>query len=361
MTQKVSKKDLEEALQSYAQLIEVYPNNKSYLKRYADMLLAMGRESTATTALKHLHDLIAKDSPKEAAELSKKYPQIGRLTFSDDAFDVHDQHAIAGQLIHENLGSVWLRLQRKKLQQGQAVYRADDISDSLKLLLEGQVEIYGIGATGERVLLEQVGVLDVMGEHTFLKPGRLKIDAFVSSASASVVEVPANKLNKIIAKNPFLKKLLEQRALFRTYTQVIASLPVFQPIPMKLKRHLARNLTIHNIPAKSFVHALDLPFTGIDIIVAGHACYLASNNAGQKIPLPPLHLHALVGNITLKPSSKLTPIELVTSDNVTVARLPYDVMLSVSEAYPPMKERLQRQAENQQHQLMRDISKLKNS
>ncbi|OIQ00632.1 MAG: hypothetical protein AUK35_01930 [Zetaproteobacteria bacterium CG2_30_46_52] len=321
MNQKVSKKDLEEALKSYAQLIEVYPDNESYLKRYADMLLTMGRESTATTALKHLHDLIVKRSPKEAEALAKQYPQIGRLTFSENAFDTHDQHAIAGQLIHENLGSVWLRLQRKKLQEGQAVYRADDLSDSLNLLLEGQVEIYGVGTAGDRVLLEQVGILDVIGEHTFLKPGRVKIEAFVTSPTATIVEVPASKLNKIIAKNPFLKKLLEQRVMFRTYTQVIATLPVFQPIPMKLKRHLARNLSIHHIPAKSFVHALDRPFTGIDIIVAGHACYLASNKEGKKIPLPPLHIHAMVGNIQLQPANKLEPIELVARDSVTVARL----------------------------------------
>lgn len=359
MTPKISRQDLEEALQSYAQLIEVYPDNEAYLKRYADMLLSMGRETTAATALKHLHDLIAKRSPEEANVLAKKHPQIGRLTFSENSFDVEDKHAIAGKIIYESLGKIWLTLHRKTIKEDQALYRSDDLSDSLKVVLEGEVDIYCLGNEGERIFLEKVGPFDVVGEHTFLKPGRVKIDVFAATPQVVFVDVPHKNLHNLIKKNPVLLKLLRQRSLFRAYHQIISTLPIFQVLPAKLNRHLARNLEICRIPAKSYIHTANQPFSGLDIIIAGHACYLASNQDGKKIPLPPLHLHSIVGNLNLKSPDKLEPMELIAKDNVTLARIDYAAVLSVAEAFPPFKESLFKQAEKQQQRLMFDVSRVK--
>jgi len=358
MSTTITKKKLEAALETYAGLIEAYPDNEDYLQRYADMLQNLGREATATITLQHLHDVIAKRSGKEAKVFAKKYPQIGRISL-EEIFDAQDNHRIAGKIIFELLGSIWLRLHQKKLNEGQAVCRSEDVSDSLILIIKGSVDIYAADANKNRVLLENVGLLDILGEKTFFSPSPMSFDAFVSSESATVVKIPRKKIQHMLASNDYLKNMLTQRAQFRNYVRIVALHPIFKTLPLKLSKYLARHVSRSYFPEKGMIFSLQEKVNGFHMILSGKACYLAKNKNGEKFALAPLNTGALVGDLLLQGKKSEQHNELFAATQVSTLHLPHEQLLNISAAFPPLMERLTQHAEVQQRQIIHSLSQLK--
>ncbi|MDQ6981270.1 MAG: cyclic nucleotide-binding domain-containing protein [Ghiorsea sp.] len=358
MSSKITKKELDKALDTYANLVEMYPDNESYLRRYAKMLQTLGREATATITLQHLHDIIAKRSSKEAKDFAKEHPQIGRILLDDTAFEDHDKHAIAGKIIHELLSKVWLKLHQKKLKEGQAVCRAQDLSDTLTLIIEGNADAFAINNEGTRILVEHVGELDILGEHTYFKPSPIGIDVFVSSETAKVVEIPRKKVLAMISSNPHLEKMLKQRALFRIHVHTLARNDVFQSMPLKLTKYLARKLTIRHFAANTLIYDLKKAVHGIDIVIKGQVCYLAQNRNKEKVMLSPLPPLSIAGDTSLHGGETTSMAELAAKTDVSLAHISFDDLLNVSVAYPPLKEKLIQHADMQKVIMMQEISKL---
>ncbi|MDQ6989964.1 MAG: cyclic nucleotide-binding domain-containing protein [Mariprofundaceae bacterium] len=359
MSEKITKKDLEQALETYANLVELYPENEGYLQRYADMLQTLGREGTATITLQHLHDIIAERSEQEAIVFARKYPQIGRVQVEHEDFEFQDKHAVAGGVIHDALGSIWLRLHRKTLKEGQAVYRMGEAGDTLSLVLSGKVDVYTTGQNNARILLESVGSKDVVGEYMFMHPGKRVIDAFVASAKATVVEIPRQKLLKIIEKNPYLGQILAERSVFRNQVRVVTTNPVFQVLPLSLRMFLARAMELRTFKAGTLIHALDEKVGGMDMLLAGDACYLAQGRAGKKFMLPRLSLGSLTGDVTLKGGDTADIAELMAKTNVNIGHLPFAALINISAAFPPLKERLLKHANQHRLLMMKAFEKLK--
>jgi len=359
MTEKVTKKDLEEALETYAGLVEMYPTNEAYLQRYADMLQTLGRDATATITLQHLHDVIAERSPKEALEFANKYPQIGRIKMESSNFEYRDKHEVAGQIIYDLAGKIWLRLNRKKIKEGKAICRQGEAADSLILVLEGRVDVYAEGLDNTRVLLESVKANDVVGEQMFVNPGKRVIDAFASGGSAIVVAIPRKKLVKMTTSNPYLDKLLSLRATFRTQMRIISGNAAFQALPLKLRLYMARKLILRKYKAAKLIHALNQPIKGIDLILTGEASYLTQLKSGKKVMLPPLPIGSLTGDVGLQGGDAVDLAELYAKTDVTIAHLTYDDMLNISTAFPPLIERLLKHAEGQRLRLMQAFEGMK--
>jgi len=357
MAIKVTKKELEQALESYADLVNAYPNNEAYLQRYADMLQKMGRKATAISTLQHLHDVIAKRSPDEAAAFARKHPAIGRILLDNIAFETHDKHVVAGKIIHELLGSIWLGLHRKKIHEGKALCQMTDLHDSLILIIEGQVEVYAIDDDNNRILVEQINGPDVLGEHTFFKPDNIDVDAYISSETAVIVQVPRKKLLAMTTANQHLEKMLKQRAIFRTNLHALLCSPVFKALPLKLAKYLARKLILRQYHAGTFIHRLENPTQGIDLILAGQVCYLASNERKEKVMLPPLPKLSVTGDISLIGEDAPIMAELYAKSKAKLAHIPFNDILNVSMAFPPLKEQLMRHADAQQVSMMNAISR----
>ena len=358
MSNKITKKELEKALDTYANLVEMYPDNESYLQRYAKMLQTLGREATATITLQRLHDIIAKRSPKEAKEFAKQHPQIGRILLGDTAFEDHDKHAISGKIIHELLSKIWLKLHQKKLKEGQAVCRAENLSDTLTLIVEGNADVFAINNEGTRILVEHVGELDILGEHTYFKPSTMDIDVFVSSETAKVVVVPRTKVLEMIASNPYLEKMLKQRALFRTHVHTLARNSVFVTMPLKLTKYLARKLTVRHFAANTLIYDLKKAVNGVDIVIRGQACYLAQNRNKEKVMLSPLPSLSIAGDTSLHGGKTASMAELIAKTDVSLAHISFDDLLNVSVAYPPLKEKLMQHADMLKVKMMQEISNL---
>ncbi len=356
MAEKVTKKKLEQALETYAGLIEVYPDNEDYLQRYADMLQALGRGATATLTLQHLHDVIAKRSEKEALLFAKEHPQIGRISL-EEVFDAQDKHIIAGKIIYELLGKIWLKVHQKKLKEGQAVCQANDPSDSLILVLKGNVDIYALDNNKNRVLLENVGVYDILAENTFLTPSKYGFDAFVSSESAIIVKVPRKKILNMLENNEHLHNMLNQRARFRHLVQRIALHPIFKTLPLKLCKYLARYTSTKIFPEKNMLLSLDEHTDGLYMILSGNASYVARNKAGKRFALPPLKKLSLVGNLLLQSNVQRTH-ELIAINKVSTLSFPLEPLMNINAAFPPLMERLVQHAEQQQQHIAHAIAKL---
>jgi len=69
--QEQDKSKQEESEKVYADLVEIYPENESYLRCYAELLLKSGKKSTATIVLTKLYTLLEKNAPDRASALAQ--------------------------------------------------------------------------------------------------------------------------------------------------------------------------------------------------------------------------------------------------------------------------------------------------
>ena len=184
----------------------------------------------------------------------------------------------------------------------------------------------------------------------------MRVDAFCASDKATIVKIPRKKMLSMLESNTYLNNMLSQRSLFRTNVHAIAGNPVFQVLPLKLSQHLARCVILRQFGAGHLICTLNEPSKGIDIILHGDACYIASDKHGQKFKLPPLPSKSLIGDLTLKGNKSKQIAEVIAHTKVSLAHIPFGDLLNVSVAFPPLKERLIKHADHQQIHIMQGIA-----
>ncbi|MDQ7004803.1 MAG: hypothetical protein Q9N67_07775 [Ghiorsea sp.] len=174
-----------------------------------------------------------------------------------------------------------------------------------------------------------------------------------------IVRIPHKKVTAMMANNTYLKGMLGQRSTFRYLVRSIALHPIFKTLPLKLSKYLARHVTKQSFSEKSMIFNLQDTVSGIHIIIAGKACYLAENNAGKKFTLLPLQSNSLAGDLLLQGTGATLGHELFAVTKVYTLFMPLEPLLNISAAFPPLIHRLTQYAEQQQQQIALSLSELK--
>jgi CRP-like cAMP-binding protein len=132
---------------------------------------------------------------------------------------------------------------------------------------------------------------------------------------------------------------------------------VFKTLSLKLAKYLARKLVLRQYNANSYIHRLEDPAQGIDLILAGQVCYLARNDKNEKVMLPPLPKLSVTGDTSLIGGNTPNMAELYAKSKAKLAHIPYEDILNVSVAFPPLKEQLMRHADAQKVSMMNAVSR----
>ncbi|MDX8403678.1 MAG: cyclic nucleotide-binding domain-containing protein, partial [Mariprofundaceae bacterium] len=226
---------LEESEKVYADLVNIYPENESYLRQYAEILIQSGKVSTATVALKKLHSLLEKISPKKASALAREFPQIGKIT-KIEAEQSGDTEF--GEILRESFGILWIKLHQKRVKEGHRLYTIKEQGDTLALVIKGEIAVCMSGKNSSTVLLNLIGPDDVVGEACFLNPGTRSADV-VANKDSVIVEIPRSKLINYLIENPGAEKLLEEKADFRQLTSMLSTNDLLQDIPLDMRKYMA--------------------------------------------------------------------------------------------------------------------------
>lgn len=350
-----SREELEQAESAYAGLVELYPDNEAYLRQYADILLESDKQATAAEVLRRLYGILEKSNPKEASSLAQKYPQIGRVRRTDKT----ESGKELGAALNKFLGTIWIKLNQKKLKEGQHLYHQGEFGDHFALVLKGELASVIPGANKRTQVLNLIPEMDIAGEAGFLNPGPRVAD-IVANRESTIVEIPRKKLLSFFLENPGTHRLLEHIANFRNTALMISTNSVCQDLPLDMRLFLAESAIIVRHSAASLVHKAGSTLDTIDMIIAGEAFYAMDRGSEKQIKIDQLPAGELIGD-TSALRSATCPADIIAETDLLLAQIPYSAFKNVVEAYPPIKEKLLKNAEIQRIRLMEMVSKLRSN
>jgi len=344
-------KALQEATNAYAGLVDIYPDNESYLQHYAELCLASNKQATALEVLQRLHSILKEKSPQTARELAIRYPQLGQVCAS-----LHQEHNYDRLYpsLYKGFGKLWILLHKRSLREGETLYRQGEEGDTLALILEGELAVFADDKHGKKILLNLIQQHDVVGEACFLNPG-VRAASIVANSKSSIVELPRQKLLSYLIQNPDTQALLEGTAGFRHMLRLISNNSILKNIPMNLRQYMAQKTKFLHYSEKSIVHQAGASFDGISLIVTGKAYYTMKTKKGKSIKLESVPCGSLIGDASAVRHAT-SPANLVTINELTVAHIPTKVFTTVVAAYPPLKETLTQHADEQRTRIMQTIS-----
>jgi len=343
-------------LEVYADLVSLYPENETYLRRYADLLIQAGQITTATEILRRLHALLLKsNNPRKAEALAREFPQIGRIvSFKEDG----DEKTLVDILSEDMVGKLWLKMNQKRIREGHHLFHKGEHGDTLYLVIKGELAACVPTGDGKVVLLNMVGEGDIVGEGSFLNPGPRNADV-VANRDSIVVELPRNKTIAYLAEHPDLEKELNIKAQFRYMTGLLSINPLLQCLPLDMRQYMAKEAKTEHYASGTVIHKAGEELTAVDMLVQGKACYQMHAKSDSQI-LYWLPVGELVGDTSAVRKSTC-PAMLVAKTDVLMAHVPYAAFKNVVEAYPPLRESLFRHAHKQRERIMLEVSKLASS
>lgn len=348
--------ELEQQEKVYADLVSIYPDNEGYLRSYAEILIKIGKVSTATTALKRLYSMIEKKSPEKAAALAREFPQIGQINKIETEQKGQSE---LGDLLRKQFGILWIKLNQKRLKEGHKLYTMDDHGDSFALVLKGELAVCVPGKNGKTILLNLIEENDIVGEGCFLNPGPRSAN-IVANKDSVVVEIPRNKLINFLIDNPGVEKMIEEKADFRKMTSLLSTNELLQNIPLDMRKYMAGMSTTARYQPKSIIRQAGQEVSVVDMLVWGEARYMLHNKDDKYLTLGQFKVGELVGD-TSAIRKATCPADIVAVSEVLMAHIPLSCFTNVVEAYPPFKEKLINYAQQQRTEMMQMVSKLGDS
>lgn len=337
----------------YADLASLYPENIAYVQKYAELLIEAGQVTTATEHLRRIHALLIKNGDtRKAASLASKFPQIGRISASEESENFAD-------LLPKNaFGKMWQLMNRETIEEGRHLFRQGEQGDTLYLLLDGELAICMTGKNGQTVLLNLIRPGDVVGEACLLDPGPRGADV-VANKKSHVVKLPRNKMLVLMTENDGLLAELQRKSDLRSMTGLLSTHPLLQNVPMDMRQYLARETTPRHYPASTLIHKAGEELQAVDMLVHGKAVFSLQSKGSRRI-IEQLEKGELVGD-TSAVRHATCPADVVAVTDVFMAHIPYSAFKNVVEAYPPLREGLLAHAQRQRTRFMKKVSEMSNT
>lgn len=344
--------DQNNQLNVYADLVNLYPDNEAYLRKYAELLLIDNKKTTAAEVLRHLHDLLVnRGEHKQANALATAYPQIGRIrnaiTPDDDRIDKLLPTTMQNRL--------WLRLHQHKLKEGAHLIHRGDHEETVYLICEGELAEFTQSSDGKPVLLNLITSGNVVGESHLFNPGLYKSD-IVANKDSIVAKLPRKKMLAALEKNPSLKIALQQKSASRLTNARISASPLLQNVPLNMRKDLAEQSHTRQYAAGETIHKAGEKLDHVDLVAKGSAHFQLLGKGIFK-ELKTLGPGSLVGESEAI-HIQGCPADMVANCSVTVVRIPYNAFSNVVEAYPPLRNALIAYAEKNQLQIMSKLNEL---
>lgn len=209
------------------------------------------------------------------------------------------------------------------------VLRKGDDGDALYGIIEGSVNIIVPGQPYQLTLAEG----DVFGESSLLEDERSHADAIVAGKLLAL-RVPRQLLLEILQEHPPLAELLLELLTRRLLGNLLQTSPLFQEFDAAGRLELARMFEIRRATAGTMLAVVGKKMDGLYISLTGT---LRVNQPGAPERIAPPG--SMFGQNTLL-TQALSQVDVTTSVNMIVLRLPVAQFTRVAMQYPMVLERL---------------------
>ncbi len=336
-------------LEQLKEMAELHPGNPRILREYADALMGAGHIIHSRRIIQRLFRRLTNTArTEEAHELMETYgkwvcgEEETLRSLGDGPFLLlNDKQAQDGLL---------KRSRRKRLKEGEVLFRAGEPSDAMYLVLEGELAIFlssGHQASGP-TLLNLVRRGDLVGMSVLIKDRAVRTADVFANSNALVLQFNAQQAREALARYPELESLIEEEGTLRERITGLGHNPAFLRIPLSERIVIAEQTTVMRIHTPQILKEENQVCPFAAVILSGEVeCYFQLG--GKQHYSGSLYSGSLIGAEKVL-GNPPTPNQLVAKTGTSLLTIPRDVLEDIADASPEFLQTAKEIAEQQAFQ-----------
>ena len=260
LTELIKKADM------YERLCELYPRKTSYLQRYAELLIRLGRNFHAQTVLTQLQGILQELGDKQQAkEVDNLLSSLTKNALSSHSylasFFQHAEPALLDKLIDRHT--------RIELKQGEYLIRQGEKSRAMYIVLDGKLSVWRhIPRDKEPILLENLEKGDTIGEIGFVHGGDRIADVLANQDSV-LLKLTSSEIMKQMLEDSAFETALHNEATTRYHMALITQNQEFRTLPMHLRRFIAEGAKLKKYGALKRIASAGKKIAAIGVVTEG--------------------------------------------------------------------------------------------
>jgi len=329
---------LEHKASLYEQLVHIYPNDPRCLRRYAEILLQLGRTLQGNRAMERLQHLLQKSGDTAQAQA---------LTELRREMDENNQSPHTASLFHFSNGKAMQTLlthaKRRKIREGEYYIRQGSSGDDMAIILDGEMAVMAtFSGKKQSMLIHVLGEGDIVGEMAFLSGSERCADVLANKDTV-LMELSRKQMLKCLLEYPEVEEALHRETAIRKHIIALSSNPTLAKLPHDLRRWLAEAAEIHHFPAFKVVWRAGQKPEVVGIILSGLIRIIAEDGRGNSHLLEPVKPGSLMGG-TAAVREEPIMADMVAVADTEVLAIPLQIFRDVMNSHPPLREALLKQA-----------------
>lgn len=312
---------LAQAEAMYAQLVEVYPNDVRFLRKYAEILEQEQKLSQARLAWERLHALLLGGGRKdEARELESRFPYLKE---QGQAMLPHDGGLLA--YLDDSLAQRLIRRMHEiRLRENEVLFHKGDAADAMYVVLHGRLLVLDDAAKEKPIVLNILEKGNIVGEMALLCGGMRSADV-VATSECRLLRLSKKDLLRLTQKAGGLDQKLMREAELRHRVTQISRNRLLARLPLADRRRLAEQATPCRVRAGERLCEGGALIQEVRLVTKGVADAVYTDHRGADHWLHDVQGGDLVGEQAILAEAQY-PTDVLASTPLEFLALPLDVL-----------------------------------
>ncbi|GMR00081.1 MAG: hypothetical protein BMS9Abin18_0912 [Zetaproteobacteria bacterium] len=329
---------LEHKASLYEQLVHIYPNDPRCLRRYAEILLQLGRTLQGNHAMERLQQLVQKSGDTVQAqaliELRREIDETTQSPHAASLFHFSNGKAMQTLLTHAK---------RRKIREGEYYIRQGSSGEDIAIILDGEMAVMThFSSEKQAILIHVLGEGDIVGEMAFLSGSERCADVLANKDTV-LMELSRKQMFKCLLEYPEVEEALHRETTIRKHIITLSRNPALAKLPHDLRRWLAEAAEIRRYPAFKVVWRAGQKPDVVGIVSSGLIRIVAEDAQGNSHILEPVKPGDLMGEITAVRDEPIMA-DMVAVTDTDILTIPLQIFRDVMHIHPPLREALLKQA-----------------
>jgi len=328
-----AEKELLHKLALYSQMIDIYPSEPKYLRRYIELLLQLDREPEAHEKLRLLERLYEKGgNQQEAVSIKQLRQSLGA--------DLTETISPILSTVNPAVLSMLMRnAKRLQLKEGDYLIRQNDTDENMYIVINGELAVMVIyPRRSSPTMVHLLGEGEIVGEMAFLEGGA-RCASVVANSSATVLELSQKRVLQCLLKYPEVGEMLRTESQCRRRLTIINGNRILERLPVEEKRHLAQGSSIRKYDPFKVVRRSGASQNWVGIMESGLIRIVAEDRSGKSHILEPIKPGDMIGEIgALREES--VPADMVTVTDTMILQISMKTFQKAMANNPRVKNKL---------------------
>ncbi|MDQ6961678.1 MAG: cyclic nucleotide-binding domain-containing protein [Mariprofundaceae bacterium] len=316
----------------YASLLEVFPDDVRFLRRYGETLWKLEKRTKALQCLRRLHSILLNTGEVEQARtLEEQYPLMVEKEASDS---VPDHFSTFLDFAQESLlDQLVTKLKYCSLGKGDYLFRQGDHGDSMYVLLGGELSVFASESGDEEpFFLSLLRCGDVVGEMAFFSRNPRSADV-MANQTCQLLELSRSHVESLFQSHPELEKSLEKEVDVRCRMRHFSGNDILRRLPYELRRRIAEKSSWLHVPSTQVLDDEGVP--SVSVLTKGSVRIEVADQHHDTHIIDYYHVDDLVADMMMEKNDEHR-LKLITADDCEMVMISLDEFTEIVQDYAPL-------------------------